>query len=130
MGPYCKFCNHRCFTHMPAYTPEHILKAYRTPTGGIPIIATCPGGQQFEKQKVGYCFDDIKAFELKRVEGVLNVPGHLLEVTEPNKANAITEGAYPPGWPRCPACGAPVLDGHITCGSVACDEGGHRHGDG
>lgn len=28
---------------------------------------------------------------------------------------------YPAGWPRC-ACGAPVLDGHLTCGQVGCDE--------
>jgi hypothetical protein len=28
---------------------------------------------------------------------------------------------YPPDWPRC-ACGAPVLDGHLTCGAAGCDE--------
>lgn len=33
---------------------------------------------------------------------------------------------YPPGWPRCPGCGRHALDGHITCGDVACDEGGRR----
>ena len=57
MGPYCKFCNQRCFVHMPMTTPKHILKAYGTST----IIATCSGGQKFEKDKVGYCYDDIKA---------------------------------------------------------------------
>jgi hypothetical protein len=31
---------------------------------------------------------------------------------------------YPADWPRCPACGEPALDGHITCGRVQCDE--HR----
>jgi hypothetical protein len=62
MGPYCKFCNHRCFTHMPEETPEHIVEAYRTFMGGsVPIIATCPAGQQFEKQRIGYCYDDILA---------------------------------------------------------------------
>jgi hypothetical protein len=55
MGPYCKFCGTRCFCHFPQETPEHILKAYGTST----IIATCPAGQAFEKQKVGYCYDDI-----------------------------------------------------------------------
>jgi hypothetical protein len=33
---------------------------------------------------------------------------------------------YPPDWPKCPGCGAPALDGHITCGNVTCDEGGRR----
>lgn len=33
---------------------------------------------------------------------------------------------YPPDWPKCPACGKPALDGHITCGSVQCNEGGQR----
>lgn len=33
---------------------------------------------------------------------------------------------YPPGWPACPGCGRPALDGHITCGDVDCDEGGRR----
>lgn len=26
---------------------------------------------------------------------------------------------YPPNWPRCD-CGQPCLDGHLTCGNVAC----------
>jgi hypothetical protein len=38
-------------------TPEHIRQAY----GTAAIIATCPGGQDFEREKVGYCLDDIKA---------------------------------------------------------------------
>lgn len=33
---------------------------------------------------------------------------------------------YPEGWPRCPVCGEPALDGHITCGNVRCDESGQR----
>lgn len=28
---------------------------------------------------------------------------------------------YPVDWPCC-ACGQPVLDGHLTCGRVECDE--------
>lgn len=31
---------------------------------------------------------------------------------------------YPPGWPACPGCGEPALDGHVTCGRVECAE--HR----
>ena len=33
---------------------------------------------------------------------------------------------YPIDWPKCPGCGLPALDGHITCGNVECDEGGRR----
>jgi len=55
LGPYCKFCNMRCFTYFPEGTPQHILDAYGTST----IIATCKEGQEFEKQKVGYCYGDI-----------------------------------------------------------------------
>jgi hypothetical protein len=32
---------------------------------------------------------------------------------------------YPRDWPRC-ACGRPVLDGHLTCGRLTCDESGAR----
>jgi hypothetical protein len=32
---------------------------------------------------------------------------------------------YPNDWPRC-ACGEPVLDGHLTCGDVACNESDAR----
>lgn len=34
---------------------------------------------------------------------------------------------YPPGWPRCPGCRRPALDGHITCGEARCNEGAARH---
>lgn len=57
MGPYCNFCGTRCFCFFPNDTPAHILKAYGTSN----IIATCSRGQQFEKKKVGYCYDDIQA---------------------------------------------------------------------
>ena len=33
---------------------------------------------------------------------------------------------YPANWPRCPNCGQPAVDGHITCGRAQCDEGGAR----
>jgi hypothetical protein len=32
---------------------------------------------------------------------------------------------YPPDWPKC-HCGLPVMDGHLTCGKLECDEGGTR----
>lgn len=58
MGPYCRFCNNRCFCHMPEGTPPEALKAYGTST----IIATCPGGQAYEKQHVGWCYRDILTY--------------------------------------------------------------------
>jgi hypothetical protein len=39
-----------------------------------------------------------------------------------NLAPSVTSAAwrmYPAGWPAC-RCGAPVLDGHLTCGRVEC----------
>lgn len=57
MGPYCNFCNHRCFTYLPADTPPAALAAYGTST----IIATCREGQRFEKQRLGWCYDDIQS---------------------------------------------------------------------
>lgn len=61
MGPYCRFCNNRCFVPMPKGTPRRVLEAY----GKAAIIATCPAGQTFEKRKVGYCYDDIKKLLVK-----------------------------------------------------------------
>jgi hypothetical protein len=64
MGPYCNFCNNRCFVYMPEGTPEHIVRAYGTST----LVATCLGGQRFEKEKTGYCYSDImEAKQARRV---------------------------------------------------------------
>lgn len=32
-----------------------------------------------------------------------------------------TRGDYPAGWPLCPWCGSPVLDGKPTCGNLVCN---------
>lgn len=56
MGPYCRFCQQRCFVHFPAGTPAKVLTAYT----GFNIIATCKGGQEFERLNIGYCYDDIQ----------------------------------------------------------------------
>lgn len=34
-------------------------------------------------------------------------------------ATSLLHG-YPAGWPTCPGCSRPVLDGHMTCGDQAC----------
>lgn len=60
MGPYCNFCGQRCFTYFPDETPEYVLNAYGKLKGvPIQIIATCPSGQKHEKERTGYCYDDI-----------------------------------------------------------------------
>lgn len=56
MGPYCKFCDSRCFVHMPMETPPEAVKAYGTAT----ILATCQAGQAFELEKVGWNIDKIR----------------------------------------------------------------------
>jgi len=38
----------------------------------------------------------------------------------------LDQYGYPKDWPKCPGCGLPALDGHITCGKVGCDEAGRR----
>jgi hypothetical protein len=37
-------------------------------------------------------------------------------------AQEFYEGGYPKDWPKCPKCGDPAMDGHITCGKLECDE--------
>lgn len=38
----------------------------------------------------------------------------------------MTSTLYPPEWPRCPGCGHPAMDGHLTCGDVRCKEAARR----
>jgi hypothetical protein len=66
MGPYCKFCDNRCFVYLPEETPEHIVRAYGTAT----LVATCLGGQRFEKEKTGYCYSDIVEAKRAAMDGL------------------------------------------------------------
>lgn len=66
MGPYCKFCNRRCFTHMPADTPPEAIAAYGTSS----IIATCPAGQAFEMHNFGWSYDAVMAEIGRRLDEV------------------------------------------------------------
>lgn len=34
--------------------------------------------------------------------------------------------AYPAGWPKCPGCGDPVMDGSATCGQAKCSAAARR----
>ena len=89
MGPYCRFCGRRCFTHMPAETPQHVLLAYRKSYGPGPldyvpitIVATCAAGQRFEKERIGYCYEDIlHEIEIARmVPDIVSTPEPMLDV--------------------------------------------------
>jgi hypothetical protein len=37
----------------------------------------------------------------------------------PQHVKAV-EDVYPPGWPKCPGCGLPVMEGRATCGKAGC----------
>ena len=65
MGPYCKFCERRCFVHLSPNVEkltdkklkDDIYEAY----GKASIIATCSKGQEFEQNKLGWNYDKIVA---------------------------------------------------------------------
>lgn len=59
MGPYCKFCDRRCFVPVPATAPAWVLQAY----GRFSLAATCPRGKEFDREQVGACIDDCIAVE-------------------------------------------------------------------
>lgn len=67
MGPYCKFCDQRCFVHLTEQMwniaeVRAAYEQYREHGGHIPdIIATCHAGQAFEKGRIGMCYGDIQA---------------------------------------------------------------------
>ena len=61
MGPYCKFCDRRCFVHITEQVPQHIRVAYLP----YSIMATCPQGQEYEKRKIGYCYADTQQVEVR-----------------------------------------------------------------
>lgn len=51
MGPYCRYCDHRCFVH--------------DPSGGPLILATCARGMEHDRAMLGY---DHKMARAKRAE--------------------------------------------------------------
>ena len=61
MGPYCKYCDNRCFVHLPQATPQKYLDIYEAAGFTSIIIATCPAGQRAEKNNLGVCYDEIVA---------------------------------------------------------------------
>lgn len=62
MGPYCNFCNHRCFTYITSemWDIKQVREIYQRYPKNIDIIATCRAGQAAEKQSIGICYDEIR----------------------------------------------------------------------
>lgn len=68
----------------------------------------------------------------RRIEGTGTIGNNIAVITmgdleEKLDPDMMPPPNYPPGWPECPSCGLPALDGHITCGQAGCDEAGHRN---
>jgi len=59
MGPYCRFCNQRCFVPIPEGTPQHILTAYAAVPANM--MATCKEGMDYERARIGYSYASIGA---------------------------------------------------------------------
>lgn len=58
MGPYCNFCQRRCFVYPPPrLAPEHREKMM----GRSLIFATCEEGKRFDKAQLGFDIDDLHA---------------------------------------------------------------------
>lgn len=86
MGPYCNFCNNRCFVPFPGGTPKEAINSYNST---VTIIATCEAGQQSEMERTGWCYAKIieainKALE-QRFAGVSTQSlKHLLRTNKDN----------------------------------------------
>lgn len=66
MGPSCNFCNTRCFVPITDDLWARMTEAQRNLYAlenaqglKVTIIATCPGGQAFEKEHMGVCYGEI-----------------------------------------------------------------------
>jgi hypothetical protein len=109
MGPYCNYCDQRCFVYLPALgsMPPEMRKAYRNHRH-IDIIATCPGGQALEKKEIGYSYDDIKALRAEKYKGYTTEEAYMAlwnagykdvteEANEQNKRTDFAAFADPSG---------------------------------
>ena len=94
MGPYCKFCNNRCFVHFPLNIPERVLEVYQEHAkekARVEIIATCKQGQAFEKERIGVCYDDIQTAILEDAD-----EAHEASQPDPDQKRdrQLSEGTY------------------------------------
>ena len=62
MGPYCNFCQRRCFVMIRDDDPIGLRQAYLR--RGINLLATCQRGIEHDKQQVGWSLEDrIEAYQ-------------------------------------------------------------------
>jgi hypothetical protein len=59
MGPYCKFCDNRCFVPV-RLTDEQLAMALERQNFVVSILATCAKGREFDKEMLGFNIDDVK----------------------------------------------------------------------
>src|SRR5256885_15734084 len=98
MGPYCIYCNNRCFLPFPENTPKEVLASYGE---NISIIATCKQGQEAELQRVGWNYKKIG--EYIQVHGPnmykwKDEAGEYLNWVEENKRRWEQHGEIWGGW--------------------------------
>ena len=66
MGPYCKFCDSRCFYH-PIHVSERLstdnLVKILAQVCEVPMLASCPAGRAWDKQELGVSADDFLPVE-------------------------------------------------------------------
>lgn len=61
MGPYCRFCDSRCFyhpIHVVERLPRDLANRLIDRVGEVPMLASCPAGRAFDKQATGVSADD------------------------------------------------------------------------
>ena len=73
MGPYCEFCGARCYVYIPTGAPQAAIDAY----GTVTMVASCAEGQEFEKQKIGWCWNDIQIAMADRTKCDAELHAHL-----------------------------------------------------
>lgn len=53
MGPYCRFCDHRCFVER-IVPGEHAPNTLLGATAGHLLMATCPAGMANDRELTGH----------------------------------------------------------------------------
>lgn len=61
IGPYCIFCDRRCFVRIPVDTPDSMRAILREVAPGVSILATCRRGEAFERDRFGFGITEIAA---------------------------------------------------------------------
>lgn len=83
------------------------------------------------KEKIGEMMDEYRKLGEKDSGGDFDLDKRIVlqtVLTWIEEEERHLDPGYPDDWPRCPGCGQPALDGHITCGDVRCGERERRAG--